>query len=82
MTPPKRHFYILHRRLPFDTCYDVMNDIIVCATSETDARSIAAQHHGDEGAKTWLNVKHSSCSTIDPDRYTVSCVILAATRTR
>jgi hypothetical protein len=82
MTPPKRQFYILRRRLPFEICYDVVNDFIVCATSETDARSIASQQPGDEGPETWLNVKHSSCSTIDPDRYDISCVILAATRTR
>lgn len=78
----KRQFYILRRFRPFDTCYDVVNSFIICATSQDEARQIAAQKHADEGADTWLSAKYSTCTTIDPDRYDESCIILTDNRTR
>lgn len=41
--------------------WDVCEGFVIRASSPSQARKIAAENHGDEGSKTWLN---SDCSTL------------------
>ena len=44
--------------------YDKAFGFIVRAETETDARRIAAENHGDEGKYAWLEAEQSTCSEL------------------
>lgn len=46
------------------TGYDAAHGFVVRATSEHQARYIAARNAGDEGENTWLDPRGSSCEII------------------
>lgn len=47
--------------------WDEARGMVVAAPSYRLARSIAAQHPGDEGANTWLTAAYSKCALIATD---------------
>ena len=44
--------------------YDTMQSIVVQAKDSTEARNIAALHHGEEGADGWLTSRVTSCKEL------------------
>jgi len=58
-----KRLYILARKRDCNS-YDVVNSVIVRATSPTEARKLASEQRMDEGADTWLHPAFSSCTTL------------------
>lgn len=52
------------RSNPWYTIYDCANGFIVEAENEAQARLLASEQHGDEGAEAWLNPEYSSCDEL------------------
>lgn len=50
-----------------DGMYDCADGFVIRATSETEARSLAAGQSGDEGAQTWLDAEGSTCEMLMTD---------------
>ena len=79
----KRQFYILRRTKKMSLQYDVIDSMLVCATSATEARKIAAKHYADEGVETWLKPEYSTCrQLVEPDKYESDQVLLIDHRPR
>lgn len=46
--------------------YDCAHGFVVVAKSYKQARELASKDAGDEGAKTWLDPKTSTCTLLTP----------------
>lgn len=46
---------------------DYLNGVVVRASSEAEARELAAKEHIDEGADAWTDPLQSSCARVFPD---------------
>lgn len=46
---------------PWYSIWDCSHGMIVRANTEEQARQIASDHHGDEGAHAWIDPKYSTC---------------------
>lgn len=55
---------IFHLRRKGVTYYDEVSDFVVIAASEDEARRMASDDAGDEGAHTWVDPDTSSCVAI------------------
>ncbi len=47
--------------------YDKSFGFVVRAETEEDARAIASESAGDEGADAWLKPEYSSCDSLEND---------------
>lgn len=47
--------------------WDVAVGFVVCARTELEARVLAAQKAGDEGASYWLEAAQTDCMRLEPD---------------
>lgn len=52
---------------PFYSIYDCANGFVIEAETEQEARKIASDAHGDEGANAWLDPKWTYCNELKPD---------------
>jgi len=55
---------IFHLRRKGVTRYDEVSDFVVIAASQDEARRMASDDAGDEGAYTWVDPADSSCEVI------------------
>lgn len=59
---PEQRLWLLRRvNKPGAPIYDCADGFVVRAPSEPDARGLAAQSAGDEGADVWLSAEFSAC---------------------
>ena len=60
-------------------CYDVYTEFIICAVSEDEARTMAANECGDEGEEIWLDNKLSKIEIIaDTTRIKESKIVISS----
>lgn len=72
--------YVLTRD-EHDIDWDGCEGFVICATSDEDARGLAAPLAGDEGAGTWRDPEKSTCKRVGtPDILTPVGVLLKVFR--
>jgi len=54
------------KKHPWTPWYDTCDRQVVLASSEEEARKVAADSASNEGKEAWLLDKWSTCKTIDP----------------
>ena len=67
-------FYLL-KQTPDEPGYDEAEGFVVQSDCAKDARQIASENAGDEGAAVWLDAKRSTCKIIDPHRKTPHLIL-------
>jgi len=67
-------FYLLKQK-PDEPGWDEADGFVVQCDRAKEARQIASENAGDEGAEVWLDPKRSTCEKIDPHRKTPRLIL-------